>query len=208
MFIVLVSQESSCSAEIVFSTFLFEKIKFLKGLQSVHSEVKFTDWSHTEGVSSVLYLDVIEDHGGDVVGVLLGEGFVRGRFDLSNKFVSIIQDGGSGFSDEFFCVLVSGSLGERNTEGKIFVNLFEISSDGVEESLLWVFLYLSGISSGSLVGFNISISDGIGSNIWESSDIRSIVNVSMVSKTVKLGSFGRSEEHCNSRKCQEFHYLN
>jgi hypothetical protein len=113
-------------------------------------------------------LDVIEDHGGDVVGVLLGEGFVRGRFDLSNKFVSIIQDGGSGFSNEFFGVLVSSSLGERNTEGKIFVNLFEISSDGVEESLLWVFLYLSGISSGGLVGFNISISDGISSNIRKS----------------------------------------
>ena len=92
MFIVLVSQESSCSAEIVFSTFLFEKIKFLKGLQSVDSEVKITVSRHTEGVSSILYLDVIEDHGGDVVSVLLGEGLVRGRFDLSNKFVSIIQD--------------------------------------------------------------------------------------------------------------------
>jgi hypothetical protein len=187
---------------------LFEKIEFLERLKSVNSEVKITVCRHTERVSGVLNLDIVEDHGGDVVGVLLGKSFVRGRFDLSNKFISIIQDGGSGFGNEFFGVLVSGSLGERNTEGKIFVNLFEISSDGVEESLLWVFLNLSGISSGGLVGFNISISDGISSNIWESSDILSIINVSVVSKTVKLGSFGRSEEHSNSRKCQEFHYLN
>jgi hypothetical protein len=90
-------------------------------------------------------------------------------------------------------VLVSGSLGERNTERKIFVNLFEISSDGVEESLLWVFLNLSGIGSGGLVGFNIGISDGISSNIRKSSNILSIINVSVMSKTVKLGSFGRSE---------------
>jgi hypothetical protein len=177
---------------------LFEKIKFLKGLQSVNSEVKITVSGHTEGVSGVLDLDIVEDHGGDVVGVLLGEGFVRGRFDLSNKFVSIIQDGGSGFSAEFFGVLVSSSLGERNTERKIFVNLFEISSDGVEESLLWVFLNLSGISSGGFVGINIGISDGIGSNIRKSSNILSIVNVSVMSKTVKLGSFGRSKEHSNS----------
>ena len=163
---------------------------------------------HGKSISLFNELDTVENDGTDVVGVLLGEGFVRGRFDLSNKFVSIIQDGGSGFSAEFFGVLVSGSLGERNTEGKIFVNLFEISSDGVEESLLWVFLNLSGISSGGFVGINIGISDGIGSNIWESSDILSIRHVSVVSKTVKLGSFGRSEEHSNSRKCQEFHYLN
>ena len=68
-------------------------------------------------------------------------------------------------------MLVSGSLGERNTEGKIFVNLFEISSDGVEESLLWVFLYLGGISSGGFVGFNIGISDGISSNIRKGRDV-------------------------------------
>jgi hypothetical protein len=182
---------------------LFEKIKFLKGLQSVNSEVKITVSGHTEGVSGILDLDIVEDHGGDVVGVLLGESFIRGRFNLSNKFISIIQNGASGFGDEFFGMLVSGSLRERNTEGKIFVNLFEISSDGVEESLLWVFLNFSGISSGSLVGFNIGISDGIGSNIRESSDILSIRHVSVVSKTVKLGSFGRSEEHSNSRKCQD-----
>ena len=187
---------------------MFEKIKFLKGLQSIDSEVKITVWSHTEGVSGVLYLDIVEDHGGDVVSVLLGQGLVGGGFDLGNKFISIVQNRGSGFGNEFFGVLVSSYLGERNTEGKIFVNLFEISSDGVEESLLWVFLNLSGISSGGLVGFNIGISDGIGSNIWESSDILSIRHVSVVSKTVKLGSFGRSEEHSNSRKCQEFHYLN
>ena len=192
LIIFLVQQESKGSAQIVLSTFLFEKIKFLKGLQSVDSEVKITVSRHTEGVSSILYLNIVEDHGGDVVGVLLGESFVRGRFDLSNKFISIVQNRGTGFGDEFFGVLVSGSLGERNTEGKIFVNLFEISSDGVEESLLWVFLNLSGISSGGLVGFNISISDGIGSNIWESSDILSVANV-MVSKAVKLGGFGRSE---------------
>jgi hypothetical protein len=177
---------------------LFEKIKFLKGLQSVNSEVKITISSHTEGVSSILDLDIIEDHGGDVMGVLLGESFVRSGFDLSNKFVSIIQDGGTGFSNEFFSVLVSGSLGERDTERKIFVNLFEIGSDGVKEGLLWVFLYFSGFLSGGFVGFNIGISDGIGSNVWKSSNILSIRHVSVVSKTVKLGSFGRSEEHSNS----------
>jgi len=89
-FIVLVSQECYCSAEIVFSTFLFEKIKFLEGLQSVNSEVKVRVWSHTKGVSSVLNLDVVEDHSGDVVGVLLGEGLIGGGFNLGDKFVSII----------------------------------------------------------------------------------------------------------------------
>ena len=172
---------------------MFEKIKFLKGLQSVNSEVKITVSGHTEGVSGILYLDIVEDHGGDVVSVLLGEGLVRSRFNLGNKFIGIIQNGASGFGDEFFGVLVSSSLGERNTERKIFVNLFEIGSDGVEESLLWVFLNFSGIGSGGLVGFNIGISDGIGSNIRKSSNILSIVNVSVMSKTVKLGSFGRSE---------------
>ena len=87
---VLVSQERNCSAEIVFSTFLFEKIKFLKGLQSVDSEVKIAIWSHTEGITSILNLNIIEDHSGNVVGVLLGEGLIRGRFNFSNKFVSIV----------------------------------------------------------------------------------------------------------------------
>jgi hypothetical protein len=195
--IVLASQEVDCSAEVVLSTFLFEKIKFLKGLQSVNSEVKIVISRHTEGVSGVLDLDIVEDHGGDVVGVLLGEGFIRSRFDLSNKFVSIVQNGGSGFGDEFFSVLVSSSLRERDTERKIFVNLFEIGSDGVKESKLWVFLNLSGFFSGGLVGGNIGISDGISSNVWKSSDVFSIMHVVM-SERVKLGSFGRSEEHSNS----------
>ena len=69
---------------------MFEKIKFLKGLQSVNSEVKVSVWSHTERVSSVLNLNVIEDHSGDVVGVLFGKGFVRGGLNLGNKFVGIV----------------------------------------------------------------------------------------------------------------------
>lgn len=173
---------------------MFEKIKFLKGLQSVDSEVEITIGAHAEGVSSILDLDVVEDHGGDVVGVLLGEGLIGGGLDLGDEFVSVIQNGGTGFGDEFFGVLVSGSLRERNTERKIFVNLFEIGPDGVKEGLLRVLLNFSSFFSGGLVGGDIGISDGVGSDVRESSDVLSVVNLSVVSKTAQLGSFGGSDE--------------
>ena len=68
---------STCSsAEIVLTALLLEQVKLLERLQSVDREDKVSVLRHTETSHGILKLDIIEDDGGNVVGVLLGEGLI------------------------------------------------------------------------------------------------------------------------------------
>ena len=98
---------------------MFEKIELLEGLQSVDSEDEFTVSGHTETLHGVLELDVIEDDGGHVVGVLLGESLVWSGLDLTEKFGGVVLDGSADLGAEFSSVIVSFSLGERDSEREI-----------------------------------------------------------------------------------------
>ena len=106
----------SCSSEVVFSSLLFEKIKLLKGLQSVNGEIEIRVGWHSKSVGSVLNLHVIEDHASNVVSVLFGQGFIRGGVNLGNESVGVSENGSTCFGNEFSGVVVSCSLGEGNTE--------------------------------------------------------------------------------------------
>lgn len=189
-----------CSAEVVLSTLLFEEIELLKGLQSVDSEDEGIVWSHTESVHEVLNLNVVEDHGGDVVGVLFGHGLVGVGLNLSGDSISVSEDGGGDLVAELSGVVVSLLLGVGDSEREILGDLIEVGLDGGEELGLWVLLNLSGFGSGGLVGSNIFIGDGISSDIWESSNVLNRVWVMVVS----LDGSGSGDKSAIS---QEFHYL-
>ena len=90
---------------------MFEEIKFLEGLQSVNSEVKVIVSSHTERVSGVLDLDIIEDHSGDVVGVLLSHGFIWSGLNGGKEVGGVLCDSGGNLGAEESGVIVSGGLG-------------------------------------------------------------------------------------------------
>ena len=124
------------------------------------------------------------------MGILFCEGFIRSGINLGNECISIGKDGGAGLGDKFFSVLVSSSLGERNTEGEVFVDLFKISSNRIEESSLWVLFNKCSFLSCSFMGSNIGISNGIISNIWESRE-ECYSNWSLVD------SLCAHKEHCN-----------
>ena len=188
---------------------MFEKIKLLEGLKSVDSEDELTVTGHTETLHGVLELDVIEDDGGHVMGVLLGESLVWSGLDLTKELGGVILDGSTDLSAEFSGVVVSLGLREGDSEGHVLVYLFEIGFHGGEEGSLWVLLNLGGLRSGRLVRGNIFLSDGIWSNIWEGRDelhVGWVVSVS--SKGRKVGGFSRGVESGNSDSIsKEFHYL-
>ena len=189
-----------CSAKVVLSTLLFEEIEFLEGLQSVDSEDKSIVWSHTETGHEILNLNVVEDHGGDVVGVLLGHGLVGVGLNLGGDSVGVSEDGGGDLLAEGSGVVVSLGLRVRDTEGEVLGDLIEVGLDGGEELSLWVLLNLSSFSSGGLVSSDVLIGDGIGSNIWESRNVLNRVWVMVVS----LDGSGGGDKSAIS---QEFHYL-
>jgi len=188
---------------------LFEKIELLEGLQSVDSEDEFTVSGHTETLHGILELDVIEDDGGHVVGVLLGESLVWSGLDLTEKFGGVVLDGSADLGAEFSSVIVSLGLGEGDSEGHVFVDLLEIGFHGGEESSLWVLLDLGGFVSSRLVSGNIFLSDGIWSNIWEGRDEFVVGWVVSVSSKGRNGSgISRSDESSDSDSIsEEFHYL-
>ena len=189
-----------CSAEVVLSTLLFEEIELLKGLQSVDSKDEVVVGSHTETVHEFLDLNVVEDHGGDVVGVHFGHGLVGVGLNLGGDAVSVAEDGGGDLVAELSGVVVSLLLGVGDSEREVLGDLIEVGLDGGEELGLWVLLNLGGFGSGGLVGSNILIGDGISSNIWESSNVLNRVWVVVVS----LDSSGSGDKSAIS---QEFHYL-
>ena len=67
---------SSGSAEVVLASLLLKQVELLEGLQSVHSQNQVVVGSESELLHVVLELHVVEDHSSDVVGVLLGQGFI------------------------------------------------------------------------------------------------------------------------------------
>jgi len=179
---------------------LLEKIKLLEGLQSVDSKDKCVIWSHTETVHELLNLDVVEDHGGDVVGVLFGHGLVSVGLNLSSDSVSVSEDSGSDLVAEASGVVVSLLLGVGDSEREVLGDLVKVGLDGGEELSLWVLLNLSSLSSGGLVSSDILIGNGISSDIWESRNVLNRVWVVVVS----LDGSGGSDKSAIS---QEFHYL-
>jgi len=194
------------SAEIVFSTPLLKQIELLQWLQSVNSKDQFIIGSHTESAHVVLELDIIEDDSSNVVGVLFGQDLIWACFNLRKKFTGVILNCFWNLLAGFSGMIVLLCLRETNSEWEISIDWFKISLDCLEEGRLWVLLYLSGFGSGGLMSCNISISNSVGSNIWESSKIFVTVRMSMVlSERIQLCSLSRVEEgskyHC------EFHYF-
>ena len=106
----------SRSSKVVLSSLLFEKIELLEGLQSVDSKDEITVTWHTETLHGVLELDVVEDDGGDVVFILLGEGLVWTRLDLGEKLGGVVLDGGADLGAELSGVVVSLGLREGDSE--------------------------------------------------------------------------------------------
>ena len=119
-----------CSAEVVLSTLLLEEIEFLEGLQSVDSEDNSIVWSHTETGHEILNLNVVEDHGGDVVGVLLGHGLVGVGLNLGGDSVGVSEDSGGDLVAESSGVVVSILLGVGDSEREVLGDLVEVSLDG------------------------------------------------------------------------------
>ena len=64
------------SAEVVLTTLLLEEIEFLERLESVDGQDEVGVAGHTKASHVILQLDIVEDHGGDVVSVLFGKGLV------------------------------------------------------------------------------------------------------------------------------------
>ena len=81
------------SVEVVLSSFLFEQVQFLEGLQSVHGENEFSIVGDSESLHGVLHLHVIVDDGGEVVLVLLCEGLAGSGLDLLKDFGRVVLDG-------------------------------------------------------------------------------------------------------------------
>ncbi len=90
---------------------MFEKIELLEGLQSVNSKDEIIRSRHTETSHEILNLDVIEDHGGDVVGVLLSHGFVWSGLNGGEEVGGVISDSSGDLSAKGSGVIVSGGLG-------------------------------------------------------------------------------------------------
>jgi hypothetical protein len=189
-----------CSAEIVLSTLLFEEVELLKGLQSVDGKNKSIVGGHTETRHVVLNLDVVEDHGGDVMGVLLGHGLVGVGLNLGGDSVSVSEDGSGDLGAEGSGVVVSLLLGVGDSEREVLGDLVEIALDGGEELSLWVLLNLSGFGSSRLVSSDVLIGNGVSSHIWESSNVLNGVWVVVVS----LDSSSSGDKSAIS---QEFHYF-
>ena len=189
-----------CSAEIVLSTLLFEEVELLKGLQSVDGKNKSIVGGHTETRHVVLNLDVVEDHGGDVMGVLLGHGLVGVGLNLGGDSVSVSEDGSGDLGAEGSGVVVSLLLGVGDSEREVLGDLVEVTLDGGEELSLWVLLNLSGFGSSRLVSSDVLIGNGVSSHIWESSNVLNGVWVVVVS----LDSSSSGDKSAIS---QEFHYF-
>ena len=89
---------------------MFEKIELLEGLQSVNSEDEIIRGRDSEASHEILNLDVIEDHGGDVMGVLLGHGFVWSGLNSGEEVGGVISDSSGDLGAKGSGVIVSGGL--------------------------------------------------------------------------------------------------
>ena len=126
---------STCSsAEIVLTTLLLEQVQLLKGLQSVDSKDQVGVLRHTEASHAILELDVIEDDGGDVMGILLSEGFVWSALDLGDKLGGVVQNRSADLGAEVSGSVVPLGLRVAHAERHIGVDGLKISLDRGEES--------------------------------------------------------------------------
>ena len=135
------------SAKVVLSTLLLKEVKFLKRLHSVDCKDELAVFGHTETSHSILQLNVVENHSGDIVGVLLSKSFSWCSLDLTNKLVGIVQNRSGNFSASISSSVISLGLGVADAERHVAVDRFEIGLDRGEESSLWVLLNLGGFGS-------------------------------------------------------------
>ena len=101
---------------------MFKEIEFLERLQSVHGEHEILVLWHGESSGGVLNLDIVEDHGSDVVGVLLGEALVGLRVGDSDQLVGVVDDGVGHLGDEGLSMFVSLVLGVRDTDCLLYTS--------------------------------------------------------------------------------------
>jgi len=203
-FIALDAWHRVRSAEIVFSASLFEQVQLLEWLKTVNSLDKFCGFWHTEGLHVILQLDVVENHGSDVMSILLCQSLVWWGFNSGNQSLSIVLNGVADLGAKLLSVEISFSLGERDTEGHVVVNLLEIGSNGSQESTLRIFLNLGSLGSSSFMGSNFLFSDGICSNIWECRDeLNSTVVVSL-----EHCGFSWDGEECKNAEREKLHFAN
>jgi len=184
---------SICSAQVVFSTLLFEEVKFLERFHSVDSKNEFSIFWHTESLHGILELNIVEDDWCEVGSILFGESFFWSGLSGGEEVAGVVHDGCGNLGAEFSSVIVSFSLGERDSEREILWDLIKISLHWCKELSLWVLKYLSGVSSGSFVSSDVFIRDGISSNIWESWEFESTRLINEKSNCERNG--------------EEFHYL-
>ena len=198
---------SCCSAEVVLTTLLLEQIKLLKGLQSVDGEDELGVLSHTKTGHGILKLDVVEDDGSDVVGVLLSKGLVGSGLNLTDELVRVVQNCSGNLVAQVSARVVSLRLRVAHTERHVGVDSLEISLDRGKKSSLWVLLNLGSLSSSGLMGSDVGISDGVGSHVWESRD--ELVSVVVVVSSSQDGSLRRSNKksNCKSRVSCELNYV-
>jgi hypothetical protein len=186
---------------------LFEKIELLEWLKSVNGKDEIIWGRLSKTGHEILNLNVIEDHGGDVMGVLLSHGFVWSGLNGGEEIRGIGLDGGSDLGGELSGVIVSLGLRVRDSEWEILRDLVEIGFDGSKSLWLWVLEGLSSFRSGGFMSSNILIRDGIGSNIRKGRDVLIWVWVVVVSHGREGSTFRAGNEEGNNGRCQEFHYL-
>ena len=180
-------------AEVVLTTLLLEQVELLEGLESVDGKDEVTIGSHTKTGHSILELDIEEDGGGNVVGVLLGEGLVRAGLGLGDHAVSVGLDEAGGGGGSLSGVLVARTLGVGDAEGHVLVDLVEVAADSGEELVGGVDGDLGSLLAGGFVGSDVSVRDGLGALIRESLEEGDILDV--------VAGNGRSSE-----KSDESHY--
>ena len=104
------------SAEVVLSSSLFEEVELLEGFESINSEDEVGVFGHSESLHGVLELHVVEDNGGNVVGVLLGQSLNGLGLDLGEELGRVFLNGGGHLGAEFSSVVVPLGLGEADSE--------------------------------------------------------------------------------------------
>ena len=89
---------------------MFEKIKFLEGLESVDGKNEIIWSGLSESSHEILKLNIVEDHGSNVGGVLLGHSFIRSGLNGSNKIIGVRGNSSGDLGGEGSGVVVSLGL--------------------------------------------------------------------------------------------------
>ena len=140
---------------------MLEEVEFLKGLQSVDTEDEVGVLRHTEASHGILQLNVIEDDGSDVVGILLSKGFIWSRFNMGNEVVCIVQNRVSDLGAEISRGIVSLGLRVADSEGQVGIDGLKICLNRGKQSSLWVLLDLGSLGSSGLMSGDIGVGSGV-----------------------------------------------